>query len=445
MRAARLAALRGKRVALVEQAHMGGTCVNVGCVPKKLLHYAASYAHAFDEAPGYGWQLQGPVAFDWAHLRSARAQEIERLRGIYRRRLEEAGVRLVAGHARFVDPRTVEVDGQRFQARHIVIATGSRPRRPDLPGAERGVDSDAMFTLPAIPRQLVIVGGGYIACEMASIFQGLGAEVTLLERSGQLLKGFDTEAAHHLRAELSRQGIRVELDSKVGALRPADDGRTTVEWQDSHGQAHGTPADTVLLATGRQPNTEGLALPEAGIATDEKGRIPVDADLRTPAEGVYALGDVATAKPLTPVAIAEAQQLIDHLYGPAHRRSPRRVHDTYTPTAVFTHPSVGSIGYSEEKARQTFDAIDVYRSDFKGLKHALSGQAPSTLVKLVVDRASDQVVGLHIVSEDAAEIVQGFAVAMNAGATKADFDDTVGLHPTVAEELVSLREPSRQS
>lgn len=450
VRAARLAAQRGQRVALVEARHLGGTCVNVGCVPKKLYHYAASHAHGFEEAPGYGWswpdspQPPRPV-LDWGLLKQRRAAEVDRLRGVYEDNLRKAHVRILRGWASFLGADAVEVEGQVLRARHIVIAAGAQPVVPDLPGKEWGVTSDAMFDLAEFPRRLAVVGGGYIACEMASIFRGLGAQVTLLQRGRQLLNGFDTEVAQHLARELERQGIRIEREAETTALDHEASGLRHVHWKDAQGRAQVLEADVVLLATGRRPAVaEALGLARAGVALDAKGRIQVDDQGQTSQRGIHAIGDVCTRKPLTPIAIAEAAALVDRLFGPAPNRPARRVAYEFTPTAVFTHPGVASVGYSEEAARERFQGIDVYRSDFVGLKHALTGLALRTLVKLVVERASDRVIGLHLVAEDAGEIVQGFAVAMNAGATKADFDDTVGLHPTVAEELVSLKEPARQ-
>ena len=443
VRAARFAAQRGARVALVESSRMGGTCVNVGCIPKKLYSYAAHYAEAFEESLGFGWQLPGAPVLDWEALKSARAKEISRLNGIYEGLMTGAKVERLSGHGRLVDAHTVEVAAPaagttRHTARHILIATGGKPFVPDFPGRELVVTSDDMFDLPVFPRRLVVVGGGYIGCEMASIFHGLGAEVSLVYRGEQILRGFDDEVREFTAAQMRQHGVDIRLSTDIerveaqgGARRVHLKGGTTLD------------ADVVLYATGRLPHVEGLGLSALGVRTGWNGAIEVDDHFATSVPGVYALGDVVGRLELTPVALAEGMALVDHLFGPAPGEVRRRVDYDNIPTAVFTHPPIGTVGLTEAQARERHGAIRVYRSDFKPLKHTLSGSAERTLAKLIVDDASDAVVGLHMVGPDAGEIVQGFAVAVRCGLTKAQFDATIGIHPTSAEEFVTLRQVTR--
>ena len=433
VRAARMAGQRGARVALAEAAELGGTCVNVGCIPKKLYSYAAGYAEAFEEAPGYGWTLSEAPVFDWKHLKAQRAREIGRLNRVYGTLLKNAGVQLLIGWAQLVDAHTVEVDGRRHTARHILIATGGTPFVPEVPGREHVVTSDAMFDLDPFPKRLLVVGGGYIACEFASIFRGLGAQVTQVHRRAHVLTGFDDDVRQFLASEMGKAGVDLVLSAEVESVRRAAHGLDVML---SRGRQH--EVDAVLFATGRVPNTAGLGLEAAGVALDERGAITVDAHYRTSVPSIFAVGDVSTSAPLTPVALAEAMVVVDGLFG--DRR--RRMDYEFIPTAVFTHPNIGTCGYSEADARAKFGKVDVYCSDFKALRHTLSGRSERTFMKLVVDKASDRVVGLHMVGADAGEIVQGFAVAMRAGATKALFDSTIGIHPTAAEEFVTMRDAS---
>ena len=434
VRAARMAAQRGVRVAVAEEAALGGTCVNLGCIPKKLYSNAAHYAEAIEEARGYGWDMAEPT-LDWGRLKARRAAEISRLNGIYERLLLDAGVTIVRGHARLAGPHHVEVNGERFEARHVLIATGGHPLMPDVPGGELAVSSNQMFDLPLFPNHLVVVGGGYIACEMASIFRGLGAEVTQLVRGAQLLRGFDADVAAFVADEMRKKGVDIRLQSKIESMQAAD-GRVVVRLHDGSMLR----ADTVLNATGRGPNTAGLGLQEAGVDVGPRGEVIVDAHYQSKLPSVHAVGDVTDSVQLTPVALAEAMVLVDRLFGDAQRR----MHYELIPTAVFTHPNIGTVGLTEAQAREKYAAVRVYRSDFKALRHTLSGSPERTMMKLVVDDASDRVVGAHMVGADAGEIIQGFAVALRAGATKAVFDSTIGIHPTVAEEFVTLREPLRR-
>lgn len=444
VRAARFAAQRGARVALAESGRMGGTCVNVGCIPKKLYSYGAHYAEAFEEARGYGWQLPGAPRLDWDALKARRAQEISRLNGIYEGLMTGAGVRRLQGHGRLLDAHTVDVtapDGgrSRHRARHILLATGGTPVRPELPGHELIVTSDDMFDLPRFPRHLVVVGGGYIGCEMASIFHGLGAQVTLLYRGEQILRGFDDEVRDFAAAELRKAGIDLRVRTEVTRIEAAPDGTRRLTLNDGGV----LQADVVLYAVGRRPNVAGLGLEAVGVRMTASGAIAVDEHFATAVPGLYALGDVRGGLELTPVALAEAMALVDHLFGPLPGQARRTMDYEHIPTAVFTHPPIGTVGLTEAQARARVGAIRVYRSDFRPLKHTLSGRDERCLVKLIVDDASDRVLGLHMVGADAGEIVQGFAVALKCGATKAQFDATLGIHPTSAEEFVTLRDVTR--
>jgi len=432
VRAARMAAQRGARVAVAEDAALGGTCVNLGCIPKKLYSFAAHYGESFEEANGFGWSV-GESRFDWQALKANRRVEIGRLNEVYGRLLDNVGVTTVRGRARVVGPQEVEVGGVRHHAERIVIATGGWPVGPDIPGGERAISSNEIFDLARFPERLVVVGGGYIACEFASIFNGLGAEVTQLYRGEQILRGFDLDIRNHVAAEMAKKGVSIRVGATVRELAPNDDGSTTVVLGDG-----GTlVADTVLYATGRAPNTAGLGLEAIGVALDVNGAVVVDDRYRSSVASVYAIGDVIDRVQLTPVALAEAMALVEDLFG----GSGRRVDYMHIPTAVFTHPNIGTIGLSEADARGRFERIRVYRSEFTPLRHTLSMSSERTLMKLVVDDANDRVVGLHMVGADAGETIQGFAVAMKAGATKAVFDATLGIHPTAAEEFVTMREP----
>ena len=445
VRAARFAAQRGARVGLAESGRMGGTCVNVGCIPKKLYSFAAHYAEAFADSRGFGWQLPGQPTLDWETLKAHRAQEISRLNGIYDGIVAGAGAKRLIGHASLVDAHTVQVRGeggveQRATARHILIATGGQPFVPQFPGSDLVVVSDDMFDLAVFPKRLVVVGGGYIGCEMASIFHGLGAEVTLVYRGEQVLRGFDEEVRNFTAAEMTKAGVTIRTGTDVQSIEALADGARRVQLTD--GSA--LDADVVLYATGRRPHVDGLNLAAVGVRQGKNGHIEVDEHFASSVASIFALGDAVGRKDLTPVALAEAMALVDHLFGHAPGKPPREPIDyALIPTAVFTHPPIGTIGLGEDQARAKYGDIRVFRSDFKPLKHTLSGSTERTLVKLIVDAKTDRVVGLHMVGADAGEIAQGFAVALQCGATKAQFDRTIGIHPTTAEEFVTLREVSR--
>lgn len=443
VRAARFAAQRGVRVALAESKRMGGTCVNVGCIPKKLYSYAAEYAEGFTDARGYGWQLAGEPVLDWERLKANRAQAIGKLNAIYENLMTGAKVDRMQGHASLLDAHTVQVrhdDGRLTQhsAATVLIATGGQPWVPEIEGRELAVTSDDIFDLPRFPRRLAVVGGGYIACEFASIFHGLGSAVTLLYRGKQILRGFDDEVRGFAAEEMRKAGVDVRVHADVDRIEAVGDAR----------RAHlrdGTAvdADVVLYATGRRANIDGLGLDTVGVRQTESGAIAIDEHFATSVPSVYALGDVVGRLELTPVALAEAMALVDQLFGPLPGKARRTMDYDNVPTAVFTHPPIGTVGLSEQAARERHGAVRIYRSDFRPLQHSLSGRSERTLVKLVVDDATDRVLGAHMVGADAGEVIQGFAVALKCGATKAQFDATIGIHPTSAEEFVTLREVAR--
>ena len=441
VRAARMAAQRGARVALVEAQAMGGTCVNLGCIPKKLYSYAAHFAESFEESHGFGWVGPAPT-LDWSALKAGRAREITRLNGIYLQLLKSSGVQIIEGWASLVDAHTVEVAGQRYSAQNLLIATGGTPSVPDIAGREHVITSNEIFDIEPFPKRLLVVGGGYIACEFASIFNGLGAQVTQLYRGEQVLRGFDDDVRSFISAEMLKAGVDLRVSSDVANITrtPSDTKRIGPLW------VHLTDGstlevDAVLYATGRVPNVKGIGLETLGVAQKDDGAIQVNAQYQTSVPNVYAVGDVTARLQLTPVALGEAMVVVDHLLGPAPGKAPRSMNYDFIPTAVFTHPNIGTVGFSEADARAQFGQISVYKSEFKALKHTLSGSTERTFMKLLVDDATDRVVGLHMVGAEAGEIVQGFAVAIKAGATKAVFDSTIGIHPTAAEEFVTMREP----
>ena len=443
VRAARMSAQRGARVALAEVSRMGGTCVNLGCIPKKLYSYAAHYADLFEEAHGFGWSADKPT-LDWELLKANRAREITRLNGIYDNLLASSGVSIIKGWARLVDAHTVAVGDQQFTAKNILIATGGKPTVPAVDGHELAMVSDHIFDISPFPKRLAVVGGGYIASEFASIFNGLGAQVTQVHRGPKLLTGFDDDVRSFVGAEMAKTGIEFRFDTQVTALSKTADGIMLAVDGPSDQPATFT-VDAVLYATGREPHAADIGLAAAGVKANPKGAIEVNDEYQTSVPHIYALGDVTARLQLTPVALGEAMVVVDQLFGPAAGKSPRSMSYDFIPTAVFTHPNIGTVGYGEEAARKKFGAITVFKSEFKALKHTLSGSTERSLMKLLVEDATDRVVGLHMVGPDAGEVVQGFAVAMKAGATKAIFDSTIGIHPTLAEEFVTMREPFKQT
>lgn len=433
VRAARVAAAHGARVAVCEERYLGGTCVNVGCIPKKLLVYAAHFHDDFEDAAGYGWTL-GEAGFDWSRLIANKDREIARLNGLYRGLLERAGAKLVWGRGMLVDDHTVAVEGRRYSAERILIATGGWPAVPEFPGREHVVTSNEAFHLERAPSRAMVVGGGYIAVEFAGIFHGLGVEVVQLYRGPLFLRGFDDDVRRHLADEYRARGIDLRFDAEVAGIE-RDGGSLTVALNDGSRAA----ADLVMYATGRRPLTAGLGLDRAGVELDAGGAIKVDDAWRTSVPHIYAVGDVIDRIQLTPVALNEGHILADQLFGGRDRDMSYE----NVPSAVFSQPPIGTVGLTEAEARARYGEVDIYRTDFSALKNTLSGRAEKTLMKLVVEPVSDRVVGIHMVGPEAGEIVQGFAVAMKAGATKRQFDETIAIHPTSAEELVTMRERHR--
>jgi glutathione reductase (NADPH) len=433
VRCARIAAGHGARVAIAEQRFWGGTCVNVGCVPKKIMVQAAEYGLWAADAPAFGWEATAPK-HDWAALARARDAEVSRLSAIYRRLLAGANATVFDARATLAGPGEVEVNGERIRAQHILIATGGTPARLPIPGAEHGLVSDDLFTLPAAPKRAVVLGGGYIALEFACILKGLGAEVEVVHRAPLPLRGFDEDIRAALAEALSAQGIVLTPDASPTRIARTDAGLML-----TLSSGHVREADAVFFATGRVPNTQGLGLDAAGVMTDARGAIRVDADHRTNVCGIYALGDVIDRVNLTPMATATAHALADTLFG----GRPRRASYANVPTAVFTSPPVATVGLTEAQAAEQGPA-EIYVTRFTPLRHTITGRAGRrTLMKLVVCARTRRVLGAHMLGEDAPEILQGIAVAIVAGATKEDFDRTIGIHPTAAEEFVTLRTPVR--
>ncbi|MGV8892505.1 MAG: glutathione-disulfide reductase [Burkholderiaceae bacterium] len=441
VRASRFAAQYGARVALAEKSAMGGTCVNLGCIPKKLMSYAAHFHDDFADATGFGWQL-GEPKFDWATLMGNKDREIARLNGVYRKTLEQAAVEVLDGHAQIEDAHTVLVNSRRISARCILIATGGRPARPAFPGSEHGITSDEFFHLDALPARAVVTGGGYIAVELASILNGLGSKVTLIYRGNRILRTMDHDLGPFLAAEMVKKGIDIRFNTDIESIHVDGAGVNDVKHLQLSqlGRGHEIDAECVLFATGRDANTANLGLEKTGIAMRENGSIIVDAQFRTSVASIYAIGDVIDRVALTPVALAEGMVVAANLFQKGERGE-RGLSYENIPTAVFSHPNVATVGLTEQDARKKFGTLKIFKSEFKALKHTLSGSNERTLMKLVVDADNDRVLGLHMVGPDAGELVQGFAVALQCNATKAQFDATIGIHPTLAEEFVSMRTP----
>jgi glutathione reductase (NADPH) len=435
VRAARIAAGHGARVMIAEEYRIGGTCVIRGCIPKKLLVYASRFAHEFEDAAGFGWTVP-PAAFDWPTLIANKDKEIARLESVYRSNLEKAGVEIVKSRAVIEDETTVRLlaSGARVRCGHILVATGAAPfAGHPIPGFEHAISSNDAFHLPALPAEIVIQGGGYIAVEFACIFAGLGSRVKLVYRGENILRGFDDDVRSHVRTEMEMRGIEVIVGELVTAIH-GHDARYTVTLTGGRTIS----ADRVMFAVGRKPNIANLGIEQTGIRTAPLGGIAVDAYSRTSVPNVYAIGDVTNRINLTPVAIREGHAFADTVFG----GRPTIVDHTNVPTAVFSDPEVGAVGLNETQARERLARVDVYRSTFRPLKATLSGRHSRMLMKLVVDAATDRVVGVHIVGEGASEMIQLISIAVKMGATKADLDATIAVHPTAAEELVTMRAPA---
>jgi glutathione reductase (NADPH) len=419
-------------VAVAESGRFGGTCVNVGCIPKKLFSYAAHVRDELKEAADFGWSI-GEPSFDWPRLLANKDREITRLNGVYERVLANAGVSIFRSRAFVRGKNEVEVGGKTVTAKHILVATGSWPQKPAIPGADLAITSNEAFFLEKLPKRALVVGGGYIAVEFASIFNGLGVQTTLAYRGAQLLRGFDAELGQRLGEEMGRKGVAVALNCNPVSLIKLDDS-IQADFNNNTRQSF----DLVLFATGRKPNSAGLGLEAAGVKLAADGAVVVDDYSKSSVDSIHAIGDVTNRLNLTPVATAEGMALAKTLFGGA----PTPVDHEHVPTAVFAHPNLATVGLSEEKARTRYGKIDIYRTAFRSLKHSMGKSEEKIFMKLVVDAASQRVVGAHMLGPDAGEVIQGIAIAVKLGATKAQFDATIGIHPTAAEEFVTMREKS---
>ncbi len=435
VRASRIAAGFGARVAVAEHHRVGGTCVIRGCVPKKLLVYASHFHEDFEDAAGYGWTVSAPH-FSWSTLIANKNREIARLEGIYAKLLEGSKVSVFRSRASVVDPHIVEMEGRKITAANILLATGGWPNMPQIPGIEYCITSNEAFELAMQPRRVLMVGGGYISVEFAGIFRGLGSEVTLSYRGEQILRGFDDDVRRHLSQEIGKKGIVVELRSAVRSVEKLPDGSLRVTLQTETG-TRTLNCDAVMYATGRLPATQGLGLGGAGVKLDSEGGVIVDEHGRSSVPSIFAVGDVTNRIALTPVAIREGQGVATTLFGGG---APVCVDHNDVPSAVFSQPPIGTVGMTEAEAVEKFDEIEIYKADFRPMKATLSGRDERTMLKLVVDARTQRVLGAHMVGSDAPEIIQGIGIAVKAGLTKQQFDATVGIHPTAAEELVTMRD-----
>ena len=426
----RRAGTYGARVAICEELRVGGTCVLRGCVPKKLLVYGAQFADAFADAEGFGWTVP-PADFDWPKLIAAKDKEIGRLSQIYINMLNNSSVEIINGHAALADAHTVEVAGRNYTAENILIATGSWPETPDIPGIEHVISSNEALDLEKLPRRIVIVGGGYIAVEFAGIFSGFGSEVVELIRRPELLYGFDDDIRVALGEEMRLRGVDIRGRTQVAQID-----KTARGYLVTTTAGNTIETDLVMYATGRRPNTKGMGLAEVGVRINEAGAVIVDEWQRSSVPNIYAIGDVTDRINLTPVAIAEGRAIAETLYN----NNPTKMDHTHVPSAVFSQPPIGAVGLTEERACREYGEVDVYMARFKPMKNTLSGREERTLMKLVVDANTDRVLGCHMLGPDAPEIIQGLAVAVKCGATKRQFDQTVGIHPSAAEEFVTMRE-----
>lgn len=431
VRASRMAAQKGARVAVCEEDRVGGTCVLRGCVPKKLLVYASEYSSEFSDAEGFGWTVP-KAQMDWPKLIETKNKELTRLNGIYNNILSSNGVETILGRGTVIDDHTVEIAGKRYTAERILIAVGGWPTLPKLPGIEHAITSNEALELPELPRRMVIVGGGYIAVEFAGIFAGLGVEVTEIIRADRLLRGFDDDLRSELEREMTKRGINVLCSTTVESITKKGN-----HYELTLGDGETLETDCVMYATGRKPKVDGLGLENAGVELNDKGAIKVNQNYQTNVKSIYAVGDVTDRVCLTPVALAEGQALVNHLYGDEKDAD---VDYENIASAVFSQPPLGTVGLTEAQARERYGKVDVYTSGFKALKHTLTGRDERTFMKLIVEPKSDKVVGVHMMGPDAAEIMQGIGIAMKCGATKAQFDATVGIHPSAAEEFVTMRQ-----
>ncbi|MEE5039820.1 glutathione-disulfide reductase [Pseudomonas alliivorans] len=436
VRAARFAAGFGAKVAVAESRYLGGTCVNVGCVPKKLMVYSSHFSEDFEHAKGFGWSL-GKASFDWPTFIANKDREINRLNGIYRKLLVDSGVTLHEGHAKVVGAQKVEINGKTYSAERILIATGGWPQIPDVPGREHAISSNEAFFLKELPKRVVVVGGGYIAVEFASIFNGLGAETTLVYRGELFLRGFDGSVRTHLHEELLKRHMDIRFNSDIERIDKQADGSLKLSMKGG-----GTlETDCVFYATGRRPMLDNLGLESVDVKLDKHGYIEVDENYQSSEPSILAIGDVIGGVQLTPVALAEGMALARRLFKPEQYRP---VDYNHIPTAVFSLPNIGTVGLTEEAAIEAGHEVQIFESRFRPMKLTLTDDQERTLMKLVVDAKTDRVLGCHMVGPDAGEIVQSLAIAIKAGATKQVFDDTIGVHPTAAEEFVTMRTPVKR-
>lgn len=430
VRAARIASSHGAKVGIAEHQSLGGTCVNLGCVPKKIMAYGADYSMHFEDARGYGWNVP-EIDFDWNMLIRNQRNEIARLNKAYENTLTNAGVEIINGYAKFVDANTLDINGDKVTANKILIAVGGKPRVPHQKGGENMIVSDDIFTWPNTPKKVVIIGGGYIAVEFAHILHGIGAQVDLLYRGELFLRGFDRDIAAHLAEGMQQSGIHLHFNTDLDTCEKTENGYIVHTNTGQH-----FICDMAIAAIGRVPVTDGLGLDAAGVKTTDNGQIDIDDDYKTSQPHIYACGDVANKNNLTPVAIKEGHVIADRLF---NNQKDRNVNYENIATAVFSHPPIGTIGMTEEEAKAKGIDVQVYTSRFTPMRNQLAGRAEKTLMKMIVDAKTDRVIGLHMIGIDSPEIMQGFAVAMNMGATKADFDRTMPIHPTSAEEFVTMR------
>ena len=429
VRASRVSAGFGAKVAVAEERYLGGTCVNVGCIPKKLLVYASHYSEDFNDAAGYGWTV-GERRFDWAKLIGNKNKEIQRLNGVYRKLLTDSGVEIIEDHAEVIDSHTVSVNGKKITAKYLLVAVGSWPMVPKFPGSEFAITSNEAFYLPSLPERVIVVGGGYIGVEFAGIFHGLGARTTQLYWEELFMRGFDDDIRKTLADEMRKRGIDLRFKAEIAKI---EKNRAALKATLTDGST--IEADQILHATGRLSKTPNLGLENAGVKLKTNGAVVVDKYSKSSVDSIYAIGDCTDRMMLTPVAIAEAMAVANTLFND----KPTKPGYLNVPTAVFSTPTCGTVGLTEQEAREQNYRIDVYRTAFKPLKHTLTGSEERTMMKLVVDQATDRVLGCHMVGADAGEIIQGVAIALNCGATKAQFDATIGIHPTAAEEFVTMR------
>ena len=429
VRASRMSAMFGAKVAVAEELYLGGTCVNVGCIPKKLLVYASHYADDFADAASYGWNASAP-RLDWARLIANKDREITRLNNVYRKILDEAGVEILDRHAEILDPHTVALDGKKITAKYILVAVGSWPVVPKFPGSQHAITSNEAFYLPSLPKRVIIVGGGYIGVEFAGILHGVGAQMVQLYRGELFLRGFDDDIRITLAGEMRKRGIDVRFGADITQIEKLGD---TLHASLTDGRV--IEADQILYATGRVPKTLDLGLEKAGVRMKPSGAVAVDEYSKSSIDSIYAVGDCTDRMMLTPVAIAEGMAVANTLFND----KPTRPAYLNVPTAVFSTPNCATVGLTEEQARQANFQVDIYKTSFKPLRHTLTGRDERTMMKLVVDQDSDRVLGCHMVGPDAGEVIQGLAIALNCGATKAQFDATIGIHPTAAEEFVTMR------